>query len=301
MTSHSMSYVCGLVAILVLNTNFLSAQYIVTMKDGKIVDGDVKEYSGSVLVLKVYSKTLDKYNDLTLQKDIIRSVYDVLNDRDVTLTYLAVSTLPSTQTGVDQDLYERQLKTQQQQPVSIPGNTYGKNLIDVVYLNDGSVIKGVIIEQIPNQLLRIQTRDGSIFTYEYTKITRLGKDVDPFEQEEVSEKSPLLAFVLSFMITGVGQFYNEQVGKGVLMMGGAIAGFAMMASNPRDPEPGLIVWLGCTLWSLIDAPVSASAINNDAKKRRYGYLYEKEVGPGTLGFDITSIDRQIGVKFAYHF
>lgn len=36
-----------------------------------------------------------------------------------------------------------------------------QNYIDVVYLKNGSVIKGMIIEQIPNETVRIKTLDGS--------------------------------------------------------------------------------------------------------------------------------------------
>ena len=42
---------------------------------------------------------------------------------------------------------------------SVPDISAGET-IDVVYLKDGSVIRGVIVEQIPNLSLKIQTRDG---------------------------------------------------------------------------------------------------------------------------------------------
>ena len=36
-------------------------------------------------------------------------------------------------------------------------------LLDAVYLKNGSVIKGTIIEQVPNVQIKIQTKDGNIF------------------------------------------------------------------------------------------------------------------------------------------
>jgi len=39
-------------------------------------------------------------------------------------------------------------------------------MVDVVYLKNGSVITGSIIEQIPNETIKIQTRDGSVFVYQ---------------------------------------------------------------------------------------------------------------------------------------
>ena len=46
---------------------------------------------------------------------------------------------------------------------------------DVVYLKNGSIIKGIIIEQIPNKQLKIKTSDGNIFTYDYNEIEKLKK------------------------------------------------------------------------------------------------------------------------------
>jgi len=43
---------------------------------------------------------------------------------------------------------------------------------DVVYLKDGSVLRGTIIEDIPGESLRIQTRDGNVFRISYDRIER---------------------------------------------------------------------------------------------------------------------------------
>lgn len=55
-------------------------------------------------------------------------------------------------------------------------------LMDVVYLKNGSIIRGIITEQIPNDKLKIATRDGSLFVYkmdEIEKITREKKHLKP--------------------------------------------------------------------------------------------------------------------------
>ncbi len=49
------------------------------------------------------------------------------------------------------------------------------SLIDVVYLKNGSIIKGVVVEQIIGQSIKIETKDGSLFVFkteEVAKITR---------------------------------------------------------------------------------------------------------------------------------
>ena len=53
---------------------------------------------------------------------------------------------------------------------------------DVVYLKNGSIIKGIIIEQIPNQTIKIQTADGSIFVYDMIDIVRIVKE--PYESKK---------------------------------------------------------------------------------------------------------------------
>ena len=47
---------------------------------------------------------------------------------------------------------------------------------DVVYLRNGSVIRGTIIEQVPNVSMKIQTADGNIFAYPMSDIERIVKE-----------------------------------------------------------------------------------------------------------------------------
>lgn len=49
--------------------------------------------------------------------------------------------------------------------------------VDVVYLENGSVIRGTIVEDIPNVSLSIQTADGSIFKCQYNDIIKLTKEL----------------------------------------------------------------------------------------------------------------------------
>jgi len=51
-----------------------------------------------------------------------------------------------------------------------------QNLEDVVYLKNGSVIRGIIVEQVPGKSVKIQTRDGSIFAYQMADIARMTKE-----------------------------------------------------------------------------------------------------------------------------
>lgn len=50
------------------------------------------------------------------------------------------------------------------------------NYQDVVYLKNGSIIRGVIIEQIPNKSIKIETADRNVFVYQIDEIEKLTKE-----------------------------------------------------------------------------------------------------------------------------
>lgn len=51
-----------------------------------------------------------------------------------------------------------------------------QDLQEVVYLKNGSIIRGVIIEQTPNVSLKIRTPDGSIFAYKMEEVEKITKE-----------------------------------------------------------------------------------------------------------------------------
>lgn len=62
---------------------------------------------------------------------------------------------------------------------SSQSNTKNENTeyVDVVYLKNGSVIRGMVIEQTPNLSLKIQTKDGSIFVYKMEEVEKITKEL----------------------------------------------------------------------------------------------------------------------------
>lgn len=47
---------------------------------------------------------------------------------------------------------------------------------DVVYLKNGSVIRGMIVSQVPNRELTIETADGNRFVFAFDEISRIAKE-----------------------------------------------------------------------------------------------------------------------------
>ena len=47
---------------------------------------------------------------------------------------------------------------------------------EVICLKNGSVIRGTIVEQQPNVLLKVKTADGSIFVYPMNEVEKITKE-----------------------------------------------------------------------------------------------------------------------------
>jgi len=50
------------------------------------------------------------------------------------------------------------------------------NYQDVVYLKNGSIIRGIIIEQVPNQSIKIETADKSIWVFQIDEVEKFTKE-----------------------------------------------------------------------------------------------------------------------------
>ncbi len=95
-----------------------------------------------------------------------------------------------------------------------------QTLQEVVYLKNGSVIRGTIIEQVPNVSLRIQTSDGSIFAYPMDEVEKITKEetVAPYGRQKSASKmneyglpSGYRGFIDFGYSVGVGDFGEGRV------------------------------------------------------------------------------------------
>ncbi len=165
-----------------------------------------------------------------------------------------------------------------------------QQLEDVVYLKDGGIIRGTIIEQRPGESILIRTRDGNQFRFTMEQIDRITKEPvqgvqqppqpqqpaqpQQFRQTGPGAKSPGAGALISLLITGGGQIYNEETTKGVIMLVAAVA-FTVIAIDgideyDCDPFESCAPWmlpvgLGGALvmkaWSIIDASAGAKRWN----------------------------------------
>lgn len=54
--------------------------------------------------------------------------------------------------------------------------SFAQGNIDLLHLKNGSIIRGQVLEQIPNKTVKIQTYDGSIYVYNMSQVLKITKD-----------------------------------------------------------------------------------------------------------------------------
>ena len=68
---------------------------------------------------------------------------------------------------------------------------YAQTTVDVLYLKNGSIIRGSIIEQVIGESIKIRTADCSIFVYRLDEIQKMTKEESPNVQGTPSPNQPL--------------------------------------------------------------------------------------------------------------
>jgi hypothetical protein len=61
--------------------------------------------------------------------------------------------------------------------MALPLQAQAQQYEDVVYLKNSSIIRGIIIEQIPNELLKIKTREENVFVYKMEEVEKITKEL----------------------------------------------------------------------------------------------------------------------------
>lgn len=130
---------------------------------------------------------------------------------------------------------------------------------------------------------------------------------------KIKRKNPWLAFGLSFVAPGAGQFYNGQPYKGALQIVMYIGGYTafLLATDDdivysdgtvldvNDDDAiggfGILIAAGTWLWSVIDAPISANNINTQNQLQAHS-LNQK-------GYAVSPFVKrnQLGAKLAFRF
>ncbi len=136
---------------------------------------------------------------------------------------------------------------------------------EVVYLKNGSVIKGVIIEQTPNVSLKIQTADGSVFAYQMEEVEKITKEtVDSPRRASNVRSSSSQSHSFGGMGTGLKSGYRGFVdfggGVGVGDWGDGRVGFSTSHGYQFCPYFFLGAGVGLNYhagWDVVEIPIFA--------------------------------------------
>lgn len=117
--------------------------------------------------------------------------------------------------------------------VVITSFALGVEKIDVIQLKNGDVFKGIIIENIPNDYIRLELQGGSILTYQYTDIETLLKETKESKSAPLTQSSSMTysrqmltyqnqkrsqgsAVISSIILPTAGHAYAGNWGRGLL-------------------------------------------------------------------------------------
>ena len=270
---------------------------VIYLRDGKIVRGKILEKTDSFLIVRASDGSIS-----TFQMDQVA--------------------------GTLQEKVDIRPRSQQNVP---------KEMIDVIYLRDGKIVRGKILEKTDSFLI-VRASDGSISTFQADQIAATiqeeaglgtggglsrgteggGSSIGTGgNRSSIAEKNPQLAMLFSFIIPGAGQVYNGQTIKGGMYFGGAVSGIVVWSNfntvsssgdilsgnfNVKGPSPiryvGLLIWAGAWIGSIYDAGKSANEIN---KKNGYGHLIEFGDERVVLGVDPVDQRNRLGTALTLHF
>ncbi|MDY0105017.1 MAG: hypothetical protein RBS07_18945 [Lentimicrobium sp.] len=97
------------------------------------------------------------------------------------------------------------------------------NYQDVVYLKNGNVIRGIILEQVPNESLKIETNEGSVSVVQMSDVEKIAKEKIPEIQQVKPEEEELLTEQDETVIAN--KDYRSTFSAGFMMGGGNLVGF----------------------------------------------------------------------------
>lgn len=84
--------------------------------------------------------------------------------------------------------------------------TFGQSTKDVLYLKNGSVIYGQLIEMVPDKQVKIKTADGSVFIYNTSEVDRIEKAEKEVKEQRSERKS---SFRTRKIATGFKGFIDD--------------------------------------------------------------------------------------------
>ena len=179
---------------------------------------------------------------------------------------------------------------------------------DTIHLKDGTIIKGTITEEILGETITIHTPNGVMYTFALANVSKITR------QKITTRKEPALSCMLSIIIPGAGQVYNEEYNKGLFYFLGSSIGIGIAVSAMRRDifgqyhiiegkediaTAGALLWFLSHIVSIVDAPVSAHRINK--KNEQHAHLIQLDRKQLTIGLDPIISNQGLGGTISLQF
>lgn len=169
---------------------------------------------------------------------------------------------------------------------------------DVVYLKNGSIIKGEIIEQVPNKSIKIETSEGSIIICDFSDIIKITKEQVATQSQIRSEMTSSAAVNTIWLGGRLGlnltNFVSDQLKGNTVKTGLVIGGIVeFRLSEVFAVEPGIIYsQVGCNYsghditdaYNYIEIPILIKAKFGTTDLKSYII-----VGP-SIGFEVAATE-----------
>jgi len=187
---------------------------------------------------------------------------------------------------------------------------------DTVYLKNGSVIMGEIVEHTPDVSYKLRTSDGSVFVFEMAEVLKVefGPAVAPVRpsvdlMDIPGRKSPWGAVVGAWFVPTLGHAYAGNWGRGAPFLVGEVVAVTLIVNGANDTYwtwggeeltdagatkvlAGAGLLIVTRVWEYIDAYHTAEDYNRRLEKR---YLERR------LGLSLRADDKTPRFAFTYAF
>lgn len=178
---------------------------------------------------------------------------------------------------------------------------------DVVYFKNGSIIRGLITEQIPNEQIKITTKDGNIFVFQFFEIEKITKETQEIAFNDYGGKYsygiamggggivgvPVRYYFNSKVALEAGAFYRlsinldtETATSGIMLAGGPILYFDQSHNlfKERIISNGITFKAGYSFSEYKESMLALAWARESFKKRNKKNSFVFELGAGILKY-----------------
>lgn len=127
---------------------------------------------------------------------------------------------------------------------------------DELHKRDGSIIKGKIVEVIPNETYKIQASDGSIFVVKAEEVTKIVYNFPTVTNEELELRFNSLEGIIANAAVDLDKAYNAQI-AGLLLSatGSLVFGVGANKGDEDMQMVGSVITLVGSVYTAIVAPI----------------------------------------------